>query len=176
MTASNQPPRPSSRAASRFWMLFPVLLLTVSVSGWLVMVSIAVDDPGFSVERDYYKKAAGYDAQLAQRAINEQLGWTARIVEVEMSGNDSRLITLQFDDIAGNFINDLTVETEAFAVARGKDIRISTAKSLGGGRYQFSLDQPRSGLWEVRLTARGHDALFSHTLRVELRPDGRLPS
>ena len=42
----------------KIWIAVPLLLLVVSVSGWLYMVAIAVDDPGFSVEKDYYKKAA----------------------------------------------------------------------------------------------------------------------
>lgn len=46
MTQDPKREGPSTKKSGLFWMLVPVVLLVTSVSGWLVMVSIAVDDPG----------------------------------------------------------------------------------------------------------------------------------
>src|SRR5690242_8550695 len=81
-----------------FWMWVPVGLLVVSGAGWLSMVSVAVDDPGFSVERDYYKKASNYDRELYQRAHNAALGWQAHVTLAQLSADGNGQLTLQLVD------------------------------------------------------------------------------
>ena len=159
-----------------FWMLVPVGLLVVSTAGWLTMVSIAVRDPGFSVERDYYKKASNYDREVDQRARNAALGWHAHVVEAQLNPERTGWLTLRLVGPTGLPLDQLAVTAEAFAVARGGDIRHASLVWLGDGRYRFSMERARGGLWEVRLRARQGALTFTEVLRVDLLPRGVTPS
>ena len=59
----------------KLWMLLPWALLGTGLVGWGFMASLAVRDPGFSLERDYYRKATAWDAEQQQRAQSAELGW-----------------------------------------------------------------------------------------------------
>ncbi|HXS19354.1 MAG TPA: FixH family protein, partial [Polyangiaceae bacterium] len=85
--------KPGVSNKALFWMFVPVGLLVVSATGWLSMVSIAVRDPGFSVERDYYKKASNFDQELDQRAHNAALGWRARVVTAQLGADRTGQLT-----------------------------------------------------------------------------------
>jgi nitrogen fixation protein FixH len=157
-------------------MFVPVGLLVVSSAGWLSMVSVAVHDPGFSVERDYYKKASNYDQELDQRAHNAALGWRVRLVGARRSADGTAQWTIQVVDARGNPLDQLAITAEAFAVARGGDLRISTLSQLGEGRYQLNVARARLGLWEVRIRADQGNSTFTDVLRVDLALGEEPPS
>ncbi len=157
----------NDRAKARFWMLVPVLLLTTSVGGWLYMVSLAVDDPGFSVEKDYYQKASGYDDVVAQRGENERLGWRVRVESFEREGQDAKLV-LVLADPSGTPLSGGELSAVSFPTARGNQQQNLTFVDLGHGRYEARVDKARTGLWEVRLKAILRLELFTQTLRPEL--------
>jgi hypothetical protein len=157
-------------------MLFPAILLGVSVSGWLWMVSMAVNDPGFSVESDYYKKGAHFDDEIQRRANNERLAWKVSAVEVRSEPGHSGRIALQISDESGSPLGDLRLSAEAFPVARGGDLRQLAFVALGDGRYEARLERVRPGLWTVRLHAQKVEVSFTHELRVEFFPTKDPPS
>jgi hypothetical protein len=165
-----------SQRGARFWMLVPVILLGVSVSGWLWMVSMAVNDPGFSVETDYYKKGAHYDDEMARRASNQRLGWQVSEADTQSEADQSGRITVVISDGFGRQIDELNLRAEAFPVARGADVRQITFVPLGAGRYEAHLDRVRLGLWTVRLLAQQAEISFTHELRVEFYPAVEPPS
>lgn len=159
--------REKTQKGARFWMLFPVGLLVTSVSGWLYMVSIAVDDPGFSVESDYYKKASAYDEVIAQRAENQRLGWTVSATRFEGSG-DAAVLSFVLRDEQGHPLTGLQVSAQAFPTARGKQQHTLTFLDKGNGLYEARISGATRGLWEVRMEARLGRELFTQTLRPEL--------
>ncbi len=163
---------PRGTAKAVFWMLFPVALLVTSVTGWLLMVSIAVDDPGFAVEADYYKKAANYDAVIQQRAENSRLGYRVELETFATRGTEEGLLTLHVSDRLGAPISDATVEVSAMPVARAFDVQQLTLGASGKGAFAASFERPRLGLWELRVTVRHRGSVFTETIRPELAPAG----
>lgn len=145
----------STQSRSRrglFWMLVPLGLLLVSVSGWLYMVAIAVDDPGFAVETDYYKKASNYDDVMAQEAENTRLGWTAEVLGFSWLPNGDARLTLRVagGDMAAPEV--LSVSAEAFPVARSTRMQSLRFEQKARGIFTALVVRPRVGVWEVRVT------------------------
>lgn len=164
---------------ARFWMLFPVILLVTSVTGWMFMVRLAVNDPGFSVEKDYYKKAAHYDEEIAQRAENGRLGWDLHVRKFVVEG-DATLLTIEAVDSNGAALLGLRLSATAFPTARGDELQELVFVDLGSGSYQARWGATRRGLWEVRLRAESGLDAFTQIVRPELSLDpsaqGALPS
>lgn len=157
------------RSKALFWMLFPVGLLVVSVSGWLYMVSIAVDDPGFGVEPDYYKKASNFDDVIEQRKENNRLGWKAKVVAVSYMPTGKARVTLIVQGQDEEAVEGLTLSAEAFSVARSQAIVSLSFEEVKTGVFVADIDAPRPGLWELRLTMKdAAGALATQTLRPEL--------
>lgn len=157
-------------------MFLPVLLLGASVGGWVVMISMAVDDPGFSVESDYYKKAANYDDVIARRAENERLGLSLKIASFAWTDAGKAALSLTLVDRDGMPAADYAVVASAFPIARGNDLREVRFQAKAAGVYEALLDNPRRGLWEIRVTAtKGADA-FVQPLRAELLTHAPDPS
>src|SRR6478735_4402747 len=67
------------RRARLSWAYVPVALLLSSALGVGTMAIVAVRDPHFATESDYYQKAIRWDRTQAQAATNQRLGY---IVEV----------------------------------------------------------------------------------------------
>ncbi len=156
------------KKAAVFWMLLPVLLLVTSVSGWLVMVSIAVDDPGFAVEPDYYKKAANFDDVIEQRAENKRLGYLVAVDSLASSGPSEARLVLSIKDRLGAELTDVRVMVEALPVARAFDVQKVELERGADGAFSAVLSRPRLGLWEVRVTIERGAERFTEVLRPEL--------
>jgi nitrogen fixation protein FixH len=156
-----------STKSAVFWMFVPVVLLVCSVSGWLVMVRVAVNDPGFSVEPDYYKKASHFDDEMAQRALNARLGFRSNIESFAFISGDEAELVVRLLDEEGRPISDAHVTAQAFFNARANEVHQVKFVALGDGRYGARLIRPHLGLWEVRLAAE-RGGLFSAVLRPEL--------
>lgn len=160
----------TTKKSGLFWMLVPVGLLVTSVSGWLVMVSIAVDDPGFAVEPDYYKKAANYDSVIEQRAENSRLSYAVELVSFVPKGEGSAQLVVSARGSDGAPLKEALVTADAFPVARSFDIQALTLRQGEAGVFQSNLERPRPGLWEVRVRVEVDGKVFTRTLRPELAP------
>jgi hypothetical protein len=148
--------------------VFPFALLGSMVAGFGVLVAIATDDPGFSLEKDYYKKAVSWDSDRAVEARSDALGWQLA-VQSQPHPTDRELV-VRLRDRAGQPLSGARVELEAFPVARGNQIVSGSFQesSVTRGEYRAQLSMQRSGLWELRFrAARGSDT-FVHTTRLEL--------
>jgi nitrogen fixation protein FixH len=143
------------------WAYVPAGLLLAMLAGLLTLARIAKDDPGFSVEGDYYRKASTWDAEMAQRARNDQLGW-----QVELAANEHELeVTLR--DRTGVAIQGARVQVDAFHNARAQQPR-TLKLSATGDRYRAELGPARPGLWEFRLSAERGSERFTAVLRRDL--------
>lgn len=150
-----------------FWMAFPIALLAVSSTAWLIMVSIAVNDPGFAVERDYYKKASNFDDVIAQRAENARVGWEASVESFDLDRDGAAALLLILKDAEGQPITGAKVRLEAFQNARAAQLQEASFTETSAGAYRVRLEQPRLGLWEFRIVAE-RDQIFTQVLRAEL--------
>lgn len=138
------------------WALLPVGLLGAMFVGWGLMLSLALDDPGFGVEPDYYEKAVHFDELRALERESERLGWSVEL-EAVPQGERARVV-LTLVDRAGAGIQGARVTAQAFHNAHSGDVRSLDFVALGDGHYEAWLPHPRTGLWEYRVEAtRGSD-------------------
>jgi hypothetical protein len=149
------------------WAYVPVVLLVSMLGGLGLLTSIAVDDPAFAIEKDYYQKAVLWDRELAQQRQNAELGWHA---ELELSALPARRMELRavLRDARREPIRDATVSVEAFPNARAGQ-RVSLRLESGeGGIYRGVMAAGRGGLWEFRLRAVRGSEKYTETVRQDV--------
>jgi hypothetical protein len=148
-----------------FWALFPVAVLSATAISIFFVVSIALDDPGFSVEKDYYKKSSRFDLEQAQRGVNAELGFRLE-PSLSVTGASGK-VALTLQDRDGLPVTGAQIEAEAFAVSRGRSIfRLRFAEGSPGS-YTAELDNGRPGIWELRFTVRKDALNFTQTSKLE---------
>jgi hypothetical protein len=149
-----------------FWALLPVGLLVASLSGLLVMASIARRDPSFALEADYYERAVRWDRQQVQWATNERLGY--RVAALAEDGPNGVELEVVVNDRAGRSLTDATVTAEAFANARAAEVRRLAFQAGTGGIHRVSLGHVRPGLWEFRFVVTRNGERFTEIVRKDL--------
>lgn len=153
--------------SEKVWPFVPVALLAAMVTGLGVMASIAVNDSGFALERDYYAKAVAYDTEIAQRAQNARLGWsleaTAAAAQV---GKPSRLEVRLGDGTSA--LQHARVRVEALRNASAGRVLEAELREAAPGRYEAELPLGRGGLWEFRFTVTRDGARFTQAARLDV--------
>ncbi|MGC4067993.1 MAG: FixH family protein [Polyangiaceae bacterium] len=148
-----------------FWALFPVGVLSATAVSIFFVVSIALDDPGFSVEKDYYKKSSRFDLELAQRGVNEALGWK---LEPALSVDGAKgTVSLTLRDSNDKPITSAQIEAEAFAVSRGRSVFQLRFTETSPGVYAADVANGRPGFWELRFTVQKGADRFTKTSKLE---------
>lgn len=158
-------PMPEPRRT--LWPYVPAAMLVAMVGGLVLLARIAADDPGFAVERDYYKKAVAWDAHQLQQRENARLGWR---LEVETRRAEAGRVALvaRLLDGHGRGVRAVKLDVEAFHNARAANVLSARLRETDAG-YLAELPMQRQGLWELRFTAtRGADR-FTQVVRADLR-------
>lgn len=144
------------------WWIAPglVVLALLGHAGFMISVAVFGRDPQNAPEPDYYDKALAWDQTVAQKQRNAELGWTAH-----WSSEVRPMLRLL--DRQGRPIADAQVEIAYFHQAHSRDRRQAALLPHDDG-YVFAQPLGRPGLWEVRLTVRKGDVVFTDTstLRV----------
>lgn len=170
---TNELPRTTvTSVRSGSWYRFlPLLLLGTSTAGWLWMVRLAVDDPGFATEPDYYQKAVDFDRRRELEQESERRGWTVGAVDATIEGATPQehrgQLGFRLLDREGRPVENLALEAEAFPNARASRVQHVEWAHRGDGRYTTELAAPRAGLWEIRLESLDVARPWSKTLSVE---------
>lgn len=148
------------------WALLPVVLLGSMFVGWGVMIGLALDDPAFGVEPDYYEKAVHFDEHQAQARESRELGWELEVVpRVDSQG---ALVLVTLEDSAHEPIRGATVKATVFHNARSSQSRELVFRSDGHGRYVQRLEPWRPGLWELRFDVEKGGQRFLQVIRLSL--------
>ena len=148
------------------WALVPVALLGSMFAGWGVMVGLALDDPAFAVEPDYYDKAVHFDEHQAQLRESRELGWKLEVApRFDAKG---AFVEVTLTDREHDAIDGATVEATAFHNARSSQWRRLTFRSDGRGRYSHRLVSWRPGLWELRFDVQKSGQRFLQVTRLSL--------
>lgn len=153
------------------WAFFPVGLLALLLTIQVVMVSLATDDPGFAVEENYYQRAVDWDQQAAQRATNQQLGWTVHWTATPHSEGTGRL-AMKLKAADGSPITEARLELIAFPNSRSSQRQSLTARELEPGHYVASFVLSRLGLWEFRLAAHANGHKFTNVTQQDISQGG----
>src|SRR5689334_2430572 len=97
-----------------------ILGATVGANIWVAV--IASDDPSFSVEHDYYRKAVQWDSTMVQARENQRLGWRLAPTLTPIIGHDGSTLTVSLTDGSGAPIRDVTIDVTAFFNARADSV------------------------------------------------------
>lgn len=148
---------------ARLWAAFPVAILAVMFVGLGSMAVIAIDDPSFAVEKDYYQKAVDWDDSVAQREVNERLGWTVTLELTAKPGGAEMVAKVRDRD--GRVVRGATVDVEAFHNARAGNVVEGRLQADEHGSYRLWLPLRRSGLWELRFVVQHGGERFTEVIR-----------
>ena len=162
-----QDKRERSTPAGTFWASVPVILIVSMFVGLGTMAYIAVNDPSFAVEKDYYKKAVNWDETQAQNGENSRLGWNVAL-EVRPANEKLELVAT-LTDRQGQRIRDAKVEVEAFANARAARIVTAHFEGQTDGTQRAALPLSQPGLWEFRFTVEARGEHFTQIVRHDVR-------
>lgn len=174
-SSDTRAPKSSRRSTTRgtLWALFPVVLLVAMLVGLGSIAAIAVADPSFAVEQDYYQKAVHWDQSQQQQSDNVRLGWKVTMeLEPEAGGALLRVRVLDGDGAA---LPAERVSVVAFHNARA-------AAKVGGelrrdskGALSLRLPLRRSGLWEFRFDVHHSGQRFTQVIRRDFGFSGVTP-
>jgi nitrogen fixation protein FixH len=148
------------------WPIGITVILGATVAANLVMMRIANNDPSFSVEPDYYKKAVFYDSTMAQARRNLDLGWGVQaFVDSIVAGQPTRLRVVLRDEQALPLLG-ATVQATVLFNARANDLTTATLTDEGAGVYTASVPINTPGEWEVRVNATRDTSHFTSSTRI----------
>lgn len=149
------------------WPVAVALVLVLSAGSNIWVMFVAKSDPAFAVEPDYYAKAVGWDAHMAQERENGALGWRATAALTLARPGRPGLITIHLVDAAGRAVTGATLSIEAMHNARAAQRYEAALQPGRDGDYASALDAHRPGAWEVRLTATRGAEHFTQNLRID---------
>jgi len=172
MTNAPEAATPRTQQHSR-WMLAPIGLLVSSVVGLGSMAFVAIHDPNFALEHDYYQKAIHWDQTQAQAADNQRLAYRFSVPpSIELDSTGRGVVELRITDHAGQPVSGAHVVAEAFPNAFSDEITQLTFSEGTGGVYSARLGGHRPGLWEIRLSMDSGNDHATAIVRCDLKPGG----
>ncbi len=152
--------------SGKHWPWFIVAMLVVNFIGVGVLIVMSRSDPSHHVEKDYYKKALDWDATMAQRRRNRELGWKLH-ARVSQQGSGI-MIDTTLTDALGAPLADAKVDIVAFHRARAGERFRGTLANGGNGRYGVAFPSSRLGYWELHYRAKRDGAQFTAKRVVKL--------
>jgi nitrogen fixation protein FixH len=151
------------------WAWVPALLLGSMLLGLGVLAYLAIDDPHFALEANYYDKAVHWDRTQREARDSAALGLQLMIpkalvvaadgtVEVELRVNDRQQVPL----------SGAVVELEAFANAYASQIERVPLREASPGVYRGRFKARARGLWELRFEIATPSSRFRQSLRRDV--------
>jgi hypothetical protein len=138
-----------------------------------VMATLAIRDPSFAVEADYYQKAVHWDDRQAQAAENQRLAYRLNLpLGVRLDASGRGLLRVEARDAAGRLLGGAKLRAEAFAVAYSAQLSQLELKEVAPGVYEGPITATHSGLWELRFTLQSGSERFTQVLRRDLSLGG----
>jgi FixH len=174
-------PKPSTwqRWKSERWAMMPFALLGGLGAGLAVIIRIAVNDPSFAVEPEYYQHALKWDEERARQEQSARLGWTvvwdfagpasgSAGPSLTPSQSSVRPLKLQLRDALGQPITGARIDVSAFHKARAANVQRIALREGDAGVYAAELRLDRSGIWRVRMDVAARNEHFALSQDLEL--------
>lgn len=137
----------------------------MSVGIGAVSVYFATNDPSFMVEEDYYQKGLEWDQAMAQKRVNDELGWQ---VQPAVVAGQLQVRVTDASDVA---VSGGELEYVVFHNARAS--QQSSGKAVDSeaqaGVYTAEIDFDRAGTWVVRYRIQRGEDLYVGESRMELK-------
>jgi hypothetical protein len=153
------------------WALVPVALLVSSALGLGWMAMVAVRDPHFATEPDYYQKAIFWDRTQAQAASNQRLGYSIKAparLEFDEQGNAALRLTLS--DRLGQPVAGAQLVANAFANAYSGSTLALVFEERSAGEYLAKFRVVHRGQWVFEIVGNSGADRFTADVRADLAP------
>ena len=152
------------------WMFVPVLFLGLSVTVATVTVLSAVVGHPLGMEPDYDRKAASWDEERAQRAMNERLRW---VVTPEVSSDGAmRTVALRIEDKHAARIEADRVAVECIPIRAAESRQRIELSRRNSGEFVGSFRSGIGGQWEFRIEVGQGGVRYTDEFRRFLTPAG----
>lgn len=157
----------SSKTAhgGRFWAMVPVMLLGSMFVGLGSMAYVAVNDPGFALEPNYYDKAVHWDRSQAEAAASRELGLKLSLSQLHLTAAGKLELELTVADKSGVAVSGAEVQVEGFAIARANQVQLLMLREVAPGRYRAEIHSKTLGLWELRVSVQKEHDHYREVLR-----------
>jgi hypothetical protein len=155
------------------WALVPVALLVSSALGVGSMALVAIRDPHFATEPDYFQKAIGWERTQAQAAVNQRLGYlltAPATLAIDEQGNATMELALR--DRLGQPVSGARLVGNAFANAYSGATVSLVFEERRAGHYLTKLRVAHSGQWVFQISGVAGDERFTADIRADLLPGG----
>jgi hypothetical protein len=160
---------PKQTKAGTFWAWVPAGLLASMLLGLGTLAYIAIDDPGFALEPNYYEKAVQWDRSQAEARESQALGFRLAPAHSLMLGADGGIeVELELRDRQGRLVSGAELSLEAFPNAAARKIDRAKLHETSPGTYRARLRGGASGLWELRCQVAYGTARFQQVLRLDV--------
>jgi FixH protein len=155
------------------WALVPVALLASSLFGVGGMALVAVRDPNFALEPDYYQKAIHWDQVQAQAANNQRSGFQVLAPAVIVLDKQGRAtLKLEIKSQSGHAVTGAHVIATGFPNAYSEDISPLQFSEQTPGVYLAPIQARHVGLWEFRVALDSGADHVTAVVRCDLTPGG----
>lgn len=148
------------------WPIGVTTILALTVAANIVVMRIANDDPSFSVEPDYYRKAVHFDSTMAQQRANLALGWGFDTAIDSIGDGKHTRVSVALRDASAAPLPGAHVAVMARFNARANDTLTAVLEEQTPGTYAATLPIAHPGEWEVRIDATQGSQRFSASSRV----------
>ncbi len=148
------------------WPIGVATILALTVAANIVVMRIANDDPSFSVEPDYYRKAVQFDSTMAQERKNLALGWGFDAAIDSIGDGKQTRLSVRLRDASSAPLPGARVAVMARFNARANDTLTAVLEEKPPGTYVTTLPIAHPGEWEVRVDATQGSQRFSTSSRV----------
>jgi hypothetical protein len=165
MTAREATP---SRAGA-IWAWVPALLLGAMFVGLGSLVYVAVDDPSFALESNYYDKAMHWDESQQRARKKQALGLNLALTEpLALSDAGKVMVRLSVTDRTMLAFSGADVALEAFPNAYAQRVQHLVLREVEPGLYVGELSQGVRGLWELRVVVTQGALRYDQVLRADV--------
>ncbi|HEX2873403.1 MAG TPA: FixH family protein [Polyangiaceae bacterium] len=159
----------TANQAGRYWAWVPALLLGSMLAGLGTLAYIAIDDPHFALEPDYYAKAVKWDQAQARAAESAASGIRLEVLQPLASDAFGQAeLRLRVVDHEQKPLTGARVQVEAFPNAYAANVQHATLQEVTPGVYSCKLARASAGLWELRISIEEGSRHFSQALRQDI--------
>jgi nitrogen fixation protein FixH len=162
----------ASNSSGKFWALVPVLLLGSMLVGLGTAAYVAIDDPHFALEPNYYDKAVHWDQAQADSRKSAALGLQLTLAPLSADVAGKVRVELTALDRASAPLEGAVVELDAFPNAFASHVQHVTLRETRPGVYSGELVRSVPGLWELRLSVKRGADTFRQVLRRDVARGG----
>ena len=155
------------------WAWVPVLMLGSMFVGLGSMAYVAIDDPHFALEPDYYDKAVHWDRSQAEAHASAETGLSLELTQpLVTSADGSADVEIRVTDREKRPFPGASVELRAFPNAYAGRVVKLTLRENAPGVYAGRLPRSVLGLWELRFDLLRGALHFQQVVRQDVVKGG----